>query len=422
MTCGVIVLLLSGIINMSITNQTSIAATHTKVYGVLFIAALTHFLVDFMIGIWPIYKTIAQLDLAKAGAIAALCAFLGEGMQMLFGSLSDRGYRKMLILGGALFTTASTILTYTENYYLLFLLYACTCIGSGAFHPCAVSLVGGLSQHRKGLFITIFATSGACGLAASQLVFSQIYHWFDAQTLLLMAPTIIVIALAYFKTFPSQQQSLQNPAQRRAWKGLLQFFKHRELRLLYIIQMCNSIIYWGTMFLLPDVLLSRGYESWLVFGGGHMCYILGGALAMIPAGYLADKYSARTVMVYSTIIGMIAYYAFFLNVDLSALSAVILLAVIGATFGVVSPVLLALGNQLAPNNPGMVSAFLMGFVWFISEAVGPGGGGLLTKCFESDAPAKAMLILGILSIGAIVTSIKLPRLVSREQPAQDALS
>jgi FSR family fosmidomycin resistance protein-like MFS transporter len=385
------------------------SSSPTKIYSVLFIAAVAHFMVDFMIGIWPIYKTMVHLDLAKAGMIAAICAFMGEGMQMLFGSLSDRGYRKMLILGGTLVTTASTLLAYTENYYLLFLIYIVTCIGSGAFHPSAVGLVGGLSQNRKGLFITIFATSGAIGLAASQLVFSNIYHTFNAHTVVLMLPVMIIVGLACFKHFPSHQHVEGKPVQTHGIKGLFQFFKIRSLRLLYIIQMCNSVLYWGTMFLLPDVLLSRGYEHWFVFGGGHMCYILGGALVMVPAGYLSDKYSARSVMIYSTIVGMVAFYAFFLNVDLSTVSAMILLLVIGASFGLVSPVLLAFANQVAPNNPGLVSAFLMGFVWCISECVGPGGGGLLTKFFEDDAPAKAMMVLGVLTVGAIAASFRLPR-------------
>ncbi len=51
----------------------------------LIFLALAHFLVDFMIGIWAIYKTIAHLDLFLAGVISGVGAFIGEGMQIFFG-------------------------------------------------------------------------------------------------------------------------------------------------------------------------------------------------------------------------------------------------------------------------------------------------------------------------------------------------
>nr|MBA2728798.1 hypothetical protein [Parachlamydiaceae bacterium] len=57
-----------------------------------------HFSVDFMLGIWSVYKTIAGLDLALCGLIVGLCAFIGEGLQAYFGTLSDRGYRTQLIV------------------------------------------------------------------------------------------------------------------------------------------------------------------------------------------------------------------------------------------------------------------------------------------------------------------------------------
>ncbi len=62
---------------------------------------VSHLFLDFFTGIWPIYKTISQIDLAKAGLIAGLSGLIGEALQVWFsGFFCDRGYRKKLMMLG----------------------------------------------------------------------------------------------------------------------------------------------------------------------------------------------------------------------------------------------------------------------------------------------------------------------------------
>jgi hypothetical protein len=51
---------------------------------------MSHILMDFMLGVWTIYKTLAGLNLVVAGSIAGASIFIGEGLQLYFGYLSDR--------------------------------------------------------------------------------------------------------------------------------------------------------------------------------------------------------------------------------------------------------------------------------------------------------------------------------------------
>lgn len=159
----------------------------------------------------------------------------------------------------------------------------------------------------------------------------------------------------------------------------------------------------------------------IAYGGGHLAFILGGALMMVPSGYLADKYSSRKVILYATFLGLLLFYAFLFIPDLSSGMLLTLLCVLGAALGIVQPVALALGNQLCRNNPGMVSAFLMGLVWCISETVGPAGGGLLTKLFVEDAPAKALGLLGILFFVALIATALLPKQVEELATVKDEI-
>ena len=385
-------------------------------YITMLLLWFSHFVVDFMIGIWPVYKTIAHLDLATCGMIAGLCALIGEGMQIVFGSLSDRGYRKALIVIGLCGTLAGTCMVFTENYVTLFFLLMILCIGSGAFHPSAVGLVGSLTTTRKGVFIAIFSSGGALGMASSQLVFSEAYRVFDGNTLYLaILPLVLIIGIIFYKLAGTQPIPAISTRKKIDLKEFFGLFRRREITLLYFIQVCNQTIVWATVFLLPDVLLSRGHETWVTFGGGHLFFIIGGALMMIPSGYLADKFSYKTVIFTATFLAFILFSTFLFVPNISTSGVLGLLFVMGATAQVVSPLLLAFGNKLVPNNPGMISALLMGLAWCLSEGLGQGGGGALTQLFEVDAAANALCILNVCFLIGLGLTSMLPKEVKNSE-------
>lgn len=380
----------------------------------LFVVWMGHALVDIMIGFWAVYKTLAHLDLAIAGLIAGLSPFIGESAQVFFGSLGDRGYRKALLIFGLLGCAGGGLISYTENYWILFLLYLIICIGSGAFHPTAVAITSSLTQNRKGLFVTIFASGGSIGLAFSHIIFTHWYNYHDGNTLILTLPVILLCLFILFVQLPGATPQQTKAANEHGFFAMKKLFRTPELLYLYISQVCFQSIYWGAIFLLPDVLSTKGYEPWISYGGGHLCYILGGALMMIPAGYLSDLYSPKRVLLFSSAIGMVVYYIFLFSPLLSAPAVLTLLFGIGASMGLSHPVAVSFGHKMLPSHPGMVSAFLMGLVWCISESVGPGGGGVLTKLFEEDAPAKALACLGILFFVGTAVTFLLPERVTQE--------
>lgn len=379
-----------------------------EVWTTLIFMWLGHFLCDLMIGSWSVYKTIANLDLAIAGIIAGVCPFIGEGMQMYFGSLGDKGHRKELFLLGLIGTSANAFLAYTTNYWLLFCIFLTTCIGSGAFHPSAVAITTSLTQKRRSLFVTIFASGGYLGLAFSQLAFSKTYFALDGNTGFLAIPIYIFTLVAAYIGFRGKGHMIAPPGRRFGLSAFRHLLKSKELVNLYGTQVCNQAVVWATIFLLPDILSYRGYDRWLSFGGGHLFYILGSALAIIPGGYFADKYSPKRVIIFSTIFGSIFFYIFLITTTMPVWGVLTILFLTGALLGVINPVAVALGNQILPTRPGLVSAFLMGLVWSVSEGIGPGGAGLLTKLFEIEAPAKALAVLGVLFFFGLAITLRLP--------------
>ena len=372
-----------------------------------------------MLGIWSVYKTMSFFDLAIAGLIASACAFIGEGAQLIFGNLSDRGHRKRLIMIGIVLASANGLLAFTQHYTALFCLFLMTCIGSGAFHPAAVAMISGLTEKWKGLYIAIFACGGAFGMASSQIIFAKTHSYFEGNTLPLLIPSgILFILLLAFRYYQKEDLNTQD-TQRSAigLKMIGEYFKDKNLSMLYITQVCNQIIFWGTIFLLPDVLITRGYDEKIAYGGGHMAFIIGSAFMMIPSGYFADRYSHRKVILYSSFFAMILFYIFLFMPELSSLNLILILLVAGAFLGVVQPIAVALGNELGKKNPGMASAFTMGLVWCVSETIGPVGTGLMSKLFVEDAPAKSLMAFGVLFPIMLYTAYQLP-VVSVMQDAE----
>lgn len=400
--------------NINLLSKVKLMETRS-LYLTVFALWLAHFFIDVMIGFWPVYKTIAGLDLAIAGLISAACALFGEGMQVIFGPLCDRGYRKHLVFLGLGAAVASTFLAYTTDYGFLFLLFLITCFGSGAFHPAAISWVGSLTANRKGVFITFFAMGGAVGMACSQLIFSTIFFDLYGHTIILAFPVIalaLFFALKELKAPPQVEIVKDKPSSVAIFKS---FFKRQDLRMLYFSQICSQTLLWSFLFLLPDILTSRGYNTWVSLGGGHMLFVFGGALMMVPAGSLADRFSSRTVLLVSMALSAILTYIFVFNPTLPAGMVLTLLFLIGAALGAINPVAIAFGTRLAPHHPGMISAFLMGLVWCVSEGLGQAGGGILTKFFTEDAAAKALAVLGLFYFIGIAVMLRLPKAIPTPQ-------
>lgn len=369
---------------------------------------LGHFFVDMMIGFWPIFKTLAHLNLAWAGVIGGVCAFFGEGMQIFFGAMSDRGYRKLVILAGILLTGASACLAYTGNYWAIFGLYLLTCVGSGAFHPSAASLVSDQPVQNRSFLVALFVSGGAFGMAISQLVYTQTHYWLDGQVAWLVLPALILIIVTALTPIARQPVVATNN-KHFDFRMLGLFFRQRPLRMLYFSQVCNATMLWGTLFLLPDLLETRGYDSWIAHGSGHLMLVIGSATMMMPAGYLADKYSCRTVIMAATGLGLLFFYLILFFPELNNMAILTLLFAFGACLGAVNPVSISLGTRLAPNHKGLISAFLMGMVWCVSEGFGQIGGGFLATCFTDDAPAKALAILGGTFLIGLATAYQLPQ-------------
>lgn len=364
-------------------------------FGIIIIWS-SHFILDFMLGVWSVYKTLATINLVLAGVIASVGMLIGEGLQLYFGLLSDRGHHKKLMTLGLGLTLTIPFLPYIEKEWILFIFILSSYIGSGAFHPASSSLLVSWTTSSKSLFIALFASGGTVGAGISHFAFTHIYLNYEGQTWILAVP--IVILTLFCLIFPfSKTQTLaqkQEISFRKTWQGLAPY--RRELVTLYIIQVCLQTIVIAFTFLLPDILKMRGYSNGLCLGGGYFCFIAGATLTSIPIGYCIDKWGYRPILGGIILISMILLCVFLTAPDLSLMNVAILLILIGGSMGIIVPVMVAGGNSIAPPQAsGFISALYMGGASCLA-GFGPMIACLIATYFDEQAPVRALQCMGLL--------------------------
>jgi MFS transporter, FSR family, fosmidomycin resistance protein len=376
--------------------------------------AAGHFAVDCCTGIWPVYKTLAHLDLAKAGLIATLGSMIGNGLQLGFGLLADRGWRRRLLVLGVPLAGAATFVPWVHSYFFLFVLVLATYVGSAAFHPAGTGAAGTLSRTRTGAMVGIFLAGGYGGYALSQLLFSAIYVRSAALTpLLVLLPVLAATAIAV-RVPPTASARHAGPPTRtllRQHRGLL--------AALFVVQVFATAINLAVVFLLPDLMEARHAPRWMASGGAHFAFVLGACLSLLPAGYAADRWGARRALLVANLATGVLLAALLSRTSASLLD-LLLVAGFGAFNGINNVVSVAEGNRTLPGQPSAVSAALMGMPWCIA-AVAAVVAGLLADPARGGTPTHALAWLSLaipitLVAGATVRS---PRL-STCGPAADS--
>lgn len=369
----------------------------------LLLLCASHFMLDFFTGIWPIYKTIARIDLVEAGIVAGASGFLAESLQMGFGFFCDKGYRKAILILGLLLGSCVLLVPYAHSltacFWVLFLLM----LGSSSFHPAGAGYAGGLTDAHKGKTILFFSAGGMLGLALSQMVFTRIFHVCNGHALLLFLPVIAIICLLLYHPFPSLQKA---PFSKESL--MLAFAKAKKpLLLLYFIQLTNYTLVLSFLFLLPDILLHKMAGNWLAMGGGHFFFIIGAACALPPAGMICDRLGQRKVLITAISLAILFLYTFLQLPLLPGAMGATLLFCLGGCLNSINPIVVSWGHKIVPESPSTVSALLMGFAWCFAN-LGPLAAGCLSRCFQGPAILITLYWLGLLLVCSLVLTLMMP--------------
>ncbi|MBM3207297.1 MAG: MFS transporter [Chlamydiae bacterium] len=384
----------------------------------LIVIWFAHMVMDFFTGIWPIYKTLAQIDLAKAGLIAGISGFFGEILQLGFGYFSDKGYRKKILLLGLILSSFILWITFTTSFQSCFILLLLLMMGSGAFHPAGVGYCGSFSKDHKGKCILFFSSGGALGLGISQITFTKLFHSFNGHALILFIPVILTLLVVAIHKFP-ETCSISGTFNKN---NFLAPFKTnwKRLSLLYFTQLSCYLVGAAFIFLLPDLMIAKTSNTWLIMGGAHLSFILGSAIALPFVGFLCDKYGQKKILPFFIVGTFCLFYVLLNTSTLSIPILIILLFSLGAFFQSINPIIVSWGNKIVPDSPSTVSGLLMGCAWCFTS-FGPACAGLLCKRFAETAIVSTLNCMGFLLIFSLLFSLMIRENESEELCILDVL-
>jgi FSR family fosmidomycin resistance protein-like MFS transporter len=406
-------------------NKGSVEADITRrTVGTFIAVVVAHVLADFMgMSVWPVYKTLAGLDVAKAGWIATVVAMSGTALQPLFGSIADRFGARRIILLGALLTSFSlllgpladyqatlnrllpTLFGLSGFYLVVFIILAAGRLGQDMFHPAGAGLAGSFSMQRGSMFLAIFIAVGGIGFGLSQIAFRTAYNNIGHHTEILLIPAAILWVFVWVWCRPAEAlhaERISVIASLRALRPVA-----GQILALFLILAISSGVLSGLFFLMPEFANEKGYPAWIGQGGAFGLLIFGATVFMVPMGHLADRIGRRRTLIAITILSAISYHAI-VRLTLPVPAFVLLCIVGGAFLGTVNPLGVAFGQRIAPRkNVSIVSAILMGWAWCVASTV-PSIAGELYQRLGNNA-SKTLMLLGFANVAMVLLGFLLPK-------------
>jgi MFS family permease len=297
----------------SIGNAEALSNSGSVAIGTFVAVAIAHTMVDFMgMSVWPVYKTLAGLDVAKAGWIATVIAMSGTALQPLFGSIADRfGARRVILLGVLLTSFAlllgpladhrealdrllPTLFGLSGFYLIVFMILAAGRLGQDMFHPAGAGLAGSFSVRYGSTSLAVFIALGSIGFGLSQIIFGSVYNNFGHHTEILFIPMAILWAFVWLRCRPAEAQRKDRISLAASFGALRPVAK--PILSLFLILGISSGVMSGLFFLMPEFVHEKGYPAWIGHGGAFGLIVLGATVFMVPIAQLADRIGRRRTM------------------------------------------------------------------------------------------------------------------------------
>jgi MFS family permease len=378
-------------------------------WGGVLAVAIGHLSVDACAGVWPVYKVLAGLDLRAAGWIAGWTTLCGNGLQLAFGALADRGQRRLLVALGVVAAGAICFLPYARSEAALLALMLVGAAGSAAYHPAGAGHASAAPTGRPGLAFALYLAGGYVGFAGSQLAYAGAFRALDGRLAPLFALPLLLGGAFLWVRSPGSARAPAAPAPARGAAAM----PWLKLALLFAVQALSATVGASVQFLTPEIFGGGG--TTLAMGGAHCLATLAGAAALFPAGWARDRFGARAVLVAAN---ALAGVALGLLAALGARGPAVALGLVLAftlANAVNTVVALAEGTVGLARAGSTVSALLMGVPWLLASP----GPALAAHLAHAGGPARALSWMALCSPAAAAVALLLPR-PSRSPPTTAA--
>ncbi len=324
--------------------------------------ALAHGLNDgygaFLAALLPLLIGRFGMSLAAAGFLSSFRSAVASFGQLPLGAAVDRvGARWLLVLGPALTCTAMSLLGILPSYGATAAALVAAGIGTAAFHPAGASLVSGAAG-RRGIAMALFSAGGTLGASLGPLLVAGVAGGLGLPlTPLLLLPAWAVVLLVA-RTAPRSP-----PPEGRERARLHRHPNARQVLRLWSIGVLREFVSMSYATFLA-VLWTRRGAPLAVASLALTVYSLSGVVGDLLGGRLSDRFGRKRVILGSVAGALPLFYLFLLT---EGWLSFLFLALAGATLIASIPVSVVFGQELVPEQRGLVSGVLMGLAWGIGS-------------------------------------------------------
>ena len=369
----------------------------------LFLITLSHFCVDsyatLLQPLLPLLKANLGLSLAQTGFLGTIVSICNIS-QPLLGLWADRMARRWLVVGGLLLTTVfAPLMGLALDYLTLVGILALGGIGVAAFHPQVFSLAGELSGPRRSFGLALFIFGGTLGLGLTPLWAPTYTNYFGFKSLPYLSIPGLLFLLLLLRFIPLENPNFADGKSNAQWRRLGDHAG--PLFLITAIVILRSVTGLGFGTFLTLLAQERGLD--LVAGGIPLgIYNIAGVVGALLVGYLADRMDPKPLVWGSLILSVPPLYAFIYAE--SALASNTLLFIGGGLLMSSNSIMVAMAQELAPENTGLASSLPLGFSWGLASLTLP----LIGYLGDHIGVAGTLKYLALLPILTAVLAFYLP--------------
>lgn len=338
---------------------------------ILLILSLGHLVTDIYQGalpaILPFLKDNLSLSYTMTGVILMAANFTSSLIQPLFGFISDKQEKALLLPIGCLCAGIGfSLLSLPSSYIFVLMLVVISGFGIASYHPEGYKTAHFFTGEKRVTGMAIFSVGGNLGFALGPIISIYIIKYMGFSSLpYIIIPSILFTAIIIFylqeispiniRTDVTVKKEITSEQP----KGI-----YIALSIVIAVVIMRSWIQMGLMTYIPFYYINHLKGDPIYAGKLVFVFLLGGVLGTLGGAPLADRWGHKLYLTLSMFLTTLVLPLIFI---IEGNMLFIILGLLGMICISTFTVTVVMAQQLLPKNLGIASGLMVGF------AIGAGG-------------------------------------------------
>jgi FSR family fosmidomycin resistance protein-like MFS transporter len=338
-------------------------------FKILLLLSLGHLATDIYQGalpaILPFLKEKLSLSYTVTGAILIAANFTSSLIQPLFGFLSDRQEKPLLLPFGCLCAGIGfSLLSIPSSFVFVLVLVVISGLGIASYHPEGYKTASNFTGERRVTGMSIFSVGGNLGLAIGPMIVIYIIkYWGFASLPSIVAPSLLFTVIIFFYWNKITAGQVDRKVLKETADHIPQA-TYVSLSILVAVVVVRAGIQMGLMSYIPFYYINYLKGDPLYAGQLVSVFLLGGVLGTLGGAPLADRWGHRRYLILSMLSSALVLPLIFIAEGILLFAALGFLGtIVISTFTVT----VVMAQHMLPHHLGIAAGLMVGF------AMGAGG-------------------------------------------------